>query len=818
MSISSAFAFKDAINGWECSTDYINGTGDYLHINTDVTHGSGSATIYLNNTIPANEDSFTMYLENFKYVGENAGDPMVWVIRDVYAALYLGGTTLWYSVLKANNDTTQIELTTVGENKYFNVTWHIYPSSNKWDVYINNTLLANDFLLQNSGIISPTISLQNVVTSLEYSNFVIWNGTTGCDTGLPPAIEYLQINASNTYNRSEILSFSAYYTNNNTLINSTTNGTLKTNLINSFENITINTTENGGYYLDYLTNYNASGYYEANLTQLFYVSSYDFSGQLNFSGVNYTRNLSYALNYSCPDYYTATLLLYLNGTYNKSESLSCNNKTFTTLNNSFIFSTEGEYTTGLIFNTSYLPNENQVKTANQTFTSDLNNPTTYQLSFFFYDGFNESNGSLSLKCSDSIFPSPFYNISFLNVQQYYNNLSSGTNHSIDVNLTSGTNYGMGICSDLFGSSNNSISQTIYLRAIYLIDEQLNVIFDTQNLTNAKVFFDDNSSSFDFKANNVSHINFTSAVTNKLRFELEYSNGDIITRYADVSLSNGDLRVCANTDPTTHYEQLIVSATQRRVSLKNVFSNCIIGEDYTRFVYQDSFILRTLTRDSIYYLYSYNSNGNKVYLASLDGSVSSYYNIDTLEFNVEGYNLDITGNSLTFERVTNTSIKIFFKNLKNDSVRTNISIKNQNTSEVYFSVLEEETPNEFYMIFDFITLGLDEKTVLKIELYTYDSAGTETAIIRYFNLSGRTGYLSSPIVFLVGILLTIFGLSMVAARSSLGWFGLMILAASIGIMAFGVITWYILLMMAMDIIIMAFIGIILFSNRGQLGVT
>lgn len=632
----------------------------------------------------------------------------------------------------------------------------------------------------------------------------------------PPVVTYFQINASHLYNDSQIKTFSAYFTNNNSLISSTTNGTLKTNLTGSLENITLNTTETGGYYLKYLTEQNTTGSLLTNFTPYFYVFNYAFSGQINFSGINYTRNLSLSLNYSCPDFYNAQFVLYFNSSFNSSTELTCNNNS-RIQNNSFVFYDEGEYTTGIIFNTSYLPTSNNVKTANQTFFSDLYNPTTYPLSLNFIDGFNDTNGNLSLYCTDTIFPDPFYNITYNSVQIYYNSTDKNTNLTKEINLTTGTNTGKGTCSDLFGSTNETITKTIYLRQILIIDEQSGQLFNVSNLTNVFLYFDDNSSSINLKSKVLNQVNFTSAISNKLRLELEYSNGDIITRFVDVSLGTGDLRICANTDPTTHYEQLIVSATQRRVSLNNVFAQCTVGEDYTRFVYQDSFILRALTRDSIYYLYTYDSDGDKVYLASLDGSISSYYNVDSLEFNLEGYNLDITGNTLTFERLSNTSISIFFKNMKNDSVSTNITIKNQNTSEIYFSVLETDDSNEFSMIFDFATLSLDEKTVLKIELYTYDSAGTETTMIRYFNLSGRAGYLSSPILFVVGILLTIFGLSMMAARSSLGWFGLLIIAASIGVMAFAVMTWYILLMMAIDVIIGAFIGIIMFSNRGQLGV-
>lgn len=823
-------AFIDPITNVECSTNqslYHDWNGS-MSITADL-------IIDVDDILDASNQQFVVYIENLYWTTDDTIYPFIKTQNS--GGSYLMATSpkhplypnnwLYYNTAEADSGFV------ANYQTYYNLTFREDLSTNTgnytWissDGEVNQT----DKTFDVAGSDFQEIKIDWDAGTVSWDYIVVWNCTDGgsgmggncecpTDAAPPPATPppYLIINATDVYNDSSIQTFEAYFTNNGSLINLTTNGTLKTLLNGSLENITVNTTENGGYYQEFFINYITNGTLEVNFSRYFNVYEYGFSEQKEYNGINYTRNLSYGLNYTCPEFYAADLNLYLNGTLNKTISLTCNNDSLFQ-NDSFIFWEENVYTTGIIFNTSYLPAANRVSTANQTFTADLYNPVTNPLSFNYLDGFNSSNGSLSLVCTDNIFTAPYYNLTFGGVQIYYNNTDSGTNHTEEINMTSGTNTAFGSCADLFGSTNTSLSRTVYLRSIYIIDETNASLFDVTNLTNLKVYFEDNSSSFDFKAQGTAQVNFTSALTNKLRFELEYSNGDIITRYVDVSLGNGDLRVCANTDPTTHYEQLIVSATQRKVSLNNVFAQCTVGEDYTRFVYQDSFILRALTRDSTYYLYSYDSDGDKVYLASLDGSISSYYNIDTLEFNLEGYSLDVTGNSLTFERVTNTSIKIFFKNLKNDSVSTNVTITNQNTSQIYFSVLEEETPNQFYMTFDFTTLGLDEKDVLKIELLTYDADGTETAMIRYFNLSGRTGFLSSPILFVVGLLLTIFGLSMTAARSSLGWFGLMVIVASIGMMAFAIMTWYILIMMAIDVIIGAFIGIILFSNRQQIGVT
>jgi len=392
------------------------------------------------------------------------------------------------------------------------------------------------------------------------------------------------------------------------------------------------------------------------------------------------------------------------------------------------------------------------------------------------------------------------------------NRTNGTLIVNRTNIVSGSNSLQGYCKDFFGANVSNITKDIYARSIYIINERTNNLFDYTNLTSLIVYFDDNSTSFNFKTNATSHINFTSELTSKLRFELVYSNGDVITRYIDTSLSTEDLRVCANTDPSTYYEQIIIASTQRKVSLKNVFSNCVIAEDYTRFAYQDSLILKAYSINSLYYLYTFDGN-KKVYLASMDGSLSTYYNIDVLEFKSQSVNIAITPETLTFDRESGY-LRLYYKNSRNDSISTAITITQLNNSQLLFSSTETDSPNEFYMYFDYTTLNVTNGTLFKIDLTKTDSEGVVTSMTRYFNTLAQSGIISSGFAFTIALLLLFFGLTLTIVRLALGYFGVVICLMSLAVLSLGVGAWYITLLMAIDIIIAVFIALLLWTQNYQ----
>jgi len=139
-------------------------------------------------------------------------------------------------------------------------------------------------------------------------------------------------------------------------------------------------------------------------------------------------------------------------------------------------------------------------------------------------------------------------------------------------------------------------------------------------------------------------------------------------------------MCANSEGTTHYEQLMVSNSETPVLLKNTYSMCYVAADYTRFSYQDTLALKAYTIEAPYTLKT-RENGSTTYLSSLDGSIANTINLDNIEFNRQQYKVSIFSDSITFEDDSNTSKKIYYQNLAKDNKKEQIQITRMNTAEI-----------------------------------------------------------------------------------------------------------------------------------------
>lgn len=601
------------------------------------------------------------------------------------------------------------------------------------------------------------------------------------------------------------------WANSTTETHSTTNGSIT--LINvSDSSTTLDVLFYGmaGYYNTSLTGQvitvNTSNSIVAEAEAFFRVFSVAYSGYVAYGGVNYTRNLSYVVNLSCPDFSVTNVTLFDSGVFAKAYDVSCNNAS-QLLGGSYQAGSEGNKNLSFYVYTSVAE---PVFVGVQNFTYDLEDPVVSG-NFTRIDGFNNHTTNVSLLCVDNVGPLLTYSSVFNGVALYYGNQSNNTVVSNSSVLIDGVNNLTGACSDFFGSVGFTDTELVYAKTLCLIDEKENVLFDVSNVSGARVYYDDNSSFYDFKTLGTNCTNFTGIGTEKLRFQLEYASGDIVTRYVDVTLPQGGIRVCANKEGVTHYEQLIISATQRPVVMKSVFSDCLVAADYTRFAYQDSFLLKAYTISALYYLYTYDGGG-QVLLASVDGSVSTYMNLDVLEFAQQSYNLKISGDSVTFEKSGDQEMRIYYTNIAGDIVNASVVISDVASGVVYLSTSELVSPNNFTVYFNWATLNVTNNTLFKVEVTTLDSGGNAGVVKRYFNSLAKSGYIQSGIAFAVAVLLTIFGLTFTATRLTLSWFGIGILLASIALLSFAIAAWYITLMLVIDVIVLVYIVIVMVQQN------
>jgi len=640
-----------------------------------------------------------------------------------------------------------------------------------------------------------------------------WN-TTCCEAAGAAPSDFFNISAFDAYNTSNITNFSVTLNNGSTY--STINGSIKPGwYINhsSLESFNISSDFNGGYHNVTITDLNVSNHLNIGLYKYFRLLTeyYNFTG---YNNTNYSRSLIINLNISCPSFSNTTYNIYVNNTLNISGAAPCINN-FSNQNISFNPSDESRLFFNTSISTDYNPAINNLTTNNKTFLFDLFNPTIRVLNFSTNTTFNTSlYASINMICEDSIMSLLEYNASFNAVNIIA--LSNYTNNTLAYNSSSfidGINYLNASCRDLFGTTSRVYSSGLYFKTLCLIDERDNTLFNASNTTSTRAYIDDNSTYFDFTYNNVSCINYSSGNSTALRFELFYIDGRIIQRYIDTSFLPSDIRVCANKDDIQHYEQLLISSTQRVTGLKSLFSNCYVGADYTRFAYQDAYLLKAYTSANLYYVYTYNGS-SLIYLTSLDGTIATYINLDTLDFKSTAFKINLLDDVLIFANNGTNLTKIFYFNSKNNNLAANIEILRMDTYTTIFNSSTYSNPNNITLYFDTSTLlGVNETTIYRIIVSATRSTGETEQIIRYFTGSGKSGFLSAPLAFVMSLLVLVFGLTFAASKITFSWFGILIELIAIVIAASAIWTWYILFLLAVEVIVFIF-TIILMISTGQ----
>jgi hypothetical protein len=451
---------------------------------------------------------------------------------------------------------------------------------------------------------------------------------------------------------------------------------------------------------------------------------------------------------------------------------------------------------------------------NVTFYADINEPVA-EVAYNITNAFNSTNITLTLNCTDEDYTPLFYNITYNDTTALSGNFTNASLQTVLTEADDGENILIGFCSDLFTTVNETINFTLYKKFFYFWDEIDNVAFDTSNVTTANVYFDDNSTSFDFKSGaNVSNVTFLSNTTDKLRFELGYPDDILITRYVDVSLfeAEDEIKVCANTDTITHFTQLIISSVVRPVKVESVFTGCTVGADYTRFAYQDAFVLKVFTIANPYNLIVWDTDVvTEMTLTGLDGSIASFYNIDTLEFKQEGYNLNILGQALSFQKTSDTQMTIYYSNLEDDITSSLLTIVNMDNDTTVTTVTPAD-PDNFTVLFDWTTIGgVTNDTLFKVTVTATDSDGDSTTTTRYMNTSGSTGAINGGLAVSIALLLGIFGLTFTVSRSTFSWFGILIILAAITVLTFAIQEWYVTFMITVYVILLVY-SIILMTNK------
>jgi hypothetical protein len=361
--------------------------------------------------------------------------------------------------------------------------------------------------------------------------------------------------------------------------------------------------------------------------------------------------------------------------------------------------------------------------------------------------------------------------------------------------------------------------------IYLVDELANTYFNSSNISSSIIYLDDDTLNYDFKLNNATNISFSSTNHSKLRLELKYADGATVTRYIDIALvsrntTTQNISLCANKEGTTHYEQIILSTSQKPVALLSNYANCYVVADYTRFAYQDAFALKAYTIERQYGLYTFDSLLNTIFFSSLDGSIQQPFNLDNLEFISTAYSYISKYDSLaiSWDRLANGSIipfhvKIYYKNIRKENINVSFRITRTDTNESLVYLTNFTNPNDFNVYFNYSSYpNINATTRFKVLITKTTLLGT-VYVAAYFDSAFNpeapaSKALKPQVAFVISLLLFMFGFSFTVSKTTFSYFGIFILLISLAFLGFTQQTWYTLFLMAMEVIILVFAVIIM----------
>lgn len=458
---------------------------------------------------------------------------------------------------------------------------------------------------------------------------------------------------------------------------------------------------------------------------------------------------------------------------------------------------------------------------NATTISSLLNPTI-NVNLSSDTGFNiDAKGYINVSAETEYNVTLIINIS-VNNESFNTSIKSGnttSTYSFNLSSTSHSNPVSVKATDPCGNF-DFYNTTFYIYHINctLIDEETGTNFSLANCDGLNVSVPSKNINYDMHGNNTITINYTSYTQDTLHFEIDYNNvSGTIFRYIRIDLVEPVIRIGVAREQEFFQQLFYSSITTKKVAVKNVFANCYVLADVTRFTYGDAYMTSTYTIDKLYYLYTYDSNGNKVILASIDGSQSIVTNLDLLEFANATYDFGILGEDIAFSRYNNYTIMIYYLNLQRDNTKTTVDIYNNNTK--IFTHTELDDPDNITIYFNYATLTLNG-TIIKVVVRSYKEDGSIKTFTRYYDLAENrvtTDVALSAVMIVISILIALFCITFVSVHYVFGFFGIVSLSICIALTTVVAFAWYVVLVQVVMVILLLFVIINMKFHSSQ-GVT
>ena len=400
----------------------------------------------------------------------------------------------------------------------------------------------------------------------------------------------------------------------------------------------------------------------------------------------------------------------------------------------------------------------------------------------------------------------------------YNSTDANASIKTEVlTLTSGSNANLTFnCIDATGNTATYTTETLYAVLFRLVNEATGAPITSSQISTdfniVRIYTPDGNYSFNAKNANSTTINFFSPIK-ELYFELGYKDTSqtSINRQIDFSLLNDlNIGVCVPLFQT-FYQQRFVANSAREMVLQNNVSNCYVVASTLSYVYDTGYSITTYTIPKPYYLHIW-IDSVKTFLALIDGSVATQYNLDAIAFSRTAFDIVVGQDTIGFAPLINTvtnqydtnTLQIYYKSYTQDNTQTNFIIKNGSTT--IWNYTEYSSADEFLVNFYWEGLGISDQNVLELIVTTTNSAGTTTSKSYYFTTYGNyyPNEGANGWVVIVASLFFLFGITLVAAGRAFGIFGIIICIICLAITAVASGAWWVSLIQAIFLMCLIYI--------------
>lgn len=475
---------------------------------------------------------------------------------------------------------------------------------------------------------------------------------------------------------------------------------------------------------------------------------------------------------------------------------------------------EGEHTLRIDFNCPTIVADY----LDVNFSLDLNAPTITGFGFDLNTtGFQSTlDANVYLICSDNIGPIE-YHLALNDVNAIDGSFAPDSKQVDGVTILDLFNDLNALCIDRAGNyAVDSNVARLYFANFILINEDTGAYLNLADVNGAVVYTPDNNKFFDFKASATNQVSYLGDQAYPIRFEFLYEDAltgvqQLVTRNFTLGvLDLNVIRVCVvprHLTSNSFYNHYLSSRLERNVAVYNPYRDCYIMGDTTRFVYQSSKLIELQLIDQEYDFFVW-VDGTKTVLGRIDGTIASTEDIDALIQALTTYQTTLGTGSVGIGRPEGftTQLFVYYRNIKEDNLKVKVDIYDGTTLVKTYTELEY--PNDLNFVFDYTGITFSDNE-LKIVVTETKANGSTNTITKYFaSVSNLASSVLNPgMAVIIAFILIIFGVTFVAYRYAVGWFGLIACMVALGVLALATPVWYVVLAQAVTIIISIFIVLI-----------